>query len=57
MVQPMPAPGTVKTPYFVGQNISQFIKQYERLYAQYYVISKEEKLQSLPKYYNYQTGI
>ena len=26
MVQPMPAPGTAGTPYFTGQNVSQFIK-------------------------------
>ena len=26
MVQPMPAPGTAGTPYFAGQNVSQFIK-------------------------------
>ena len=31
IVQPMPAPGTVGTPYFTGQNVSQFIEQYERL--------------------------
>ena len=29
MVQPMPAPGTVGTPYFIGQDVSQFIEQYE----------------------------
>jgi hypothetical protein len=33
MVQPMPAPGTVGTPYFTGQDVSQFIEQYERLCA------------------------
>ena len=33
MVQPMPAPRTAGTPYFTGQNVSQFIEQYERLCA------------------------
>jgi len=26
IAQPIPAPGTPRTPYFIGQNISQFIK-------------------------------
>ena len=52
MTQPMPAPGTVGTPYFMGQNVSQFIKQYERLYIQYHIINKE-KHQGLPEYCNY----
>jgi hypothetical protein len=26
MVQPMPAPGTIGTPYFIGQDVLQFIK-------------------------------
>ena len=42
MVQPIPALGTIRTPYFVKQNILQFIKQYERLYTQYHIISKEK---------------
>ena len=33
MVQPMPTPGTAGSPYFTGQNVSQFIEQYERLCA------------------------
>ena len=33
IVQPMPAPGTAGTPYFTGQDVSQFIEQYKRLYA------------------------
>ena len=52
MVQPMPAPGTVGTPYFMGQDVSQFIEQYERLCARHYVTSKE-KHQGLPEYCNY----
>ena len=52
MVQPMPALGTIGTPYFVGQNVSQFIEQYERLYTRYCVTSKE-KHQGLPEYCNY----
>jgi hypothetical protein len=42
MVQPMPAPGTVRTPYFTGQDVSQFIEQYERLCVRHYVTSKEK---------------
>jgi hypothetical protein len=56
VVQPMPAPGTAETPYFTGQNISQFLEQYERLYAQYYVIGKE-KHQGLPECCNYWIGM
>jgi len=56
MVQPMPALGTVGAPYFVGQNVLQFIKQYKRLCTQYRVIS-EEKHQGLPEYYNYWIGM
>ena len=56
MVQPMPAPGTVGTPYFTGQNVSQFIEQYERLCVQYHVISKE-KHQGLPEYCDYWIGM
>jgi hypothetical protein len=26
IVQPMPAPGTIRTPYFIGQDVSQFIE-------------------------------
>ena len=52
MVQPMPALGTARTPYFTGQNVSQFIEQYERLYARHYAISKE-KYQGLPEYCDY----
>jgi len=43
MVQPIPAPGTAGTPYFAGQNVSQFIKQYERLCTQYRVTSMEKR--------------
>ena len=56
MVQPMPAPGTVGTPYFTKQDVSQFIKQYERLYIRHHIISKE-KHQGLPEYCNYWIGI
>ena len=52
MVQLMPAPGTVGTPYFAGQNVSQFIEQYERLCARHHVTSKE-KHQGLPEYCDY----
>ena len=52
----MPAPGTVGTPYFIRQNISQFIKQYERLCVRYHVTSKE-KYQSLPEYCDYWIGM
>jgi len=56
VTQPMPAPGTIRTPYFTGQDVSQFIKQYKRLCAQYYVTSKE-KHQGLPEYCDYWIGI
>ena len=56
IVQPMPAPGTVGILYFIGQDVSQFIKQYERLYAQHYMTSIE-KHQGLPEYCNYWIGI
>jgi len=56
MVQPMPAPGTAGTPYFAGQNVSQFIERYERLCTRYCVTSKE-KHQGLLKYCNYWIGI
>ena len=49
MVQPMPAPGTVGTPYFIGQDVSQFIEQYERLCARHHMTSME-KHQGLPEY-------
>ena len=52
MVQPMPAPGTAGTPYFTGQDVSQFIEQYERLCARYYVTGKE-KHQGLLEYCDY----
>jgi hypothetical protein len=52
----MPAPGTVGTPYFVGQNVLQFIEQYERLYARHHVMS-EEKHQGLLEYCDYWIGI
>ena len=57
MVQPMPAPQSPGTPHFTGQDVSQFIELYERLCAQHHVTSKEEKLQSLPKYCDYWTGM
>ena len=56
MVQPMPAPGTVKTPYFTGQNVSQFIKRYKLLCARHRVTGIE-KYQGLPEYYNYWIGM
>ena len=56
MVQPMPAPGTVGTPYFVGQNVSQFIEQYEQLCARYRVMGIE-KYQGLPEYCDYWIGM
>jgi hypothetical protein len=55
MAQPMPAPGTAGTPYFTGQNVSQFIEQYERLCARHYVTSK--KHQGLLEYCDYWIGI
>ena len=42
MVQPMPAPGTVGTPYFTGQNALQFIKWYKRLCTQHHITSIEK---------------
>ena len=42
VVQPMPAPGTTRTPYFTGQNVSQFIELYERLCARHRVTSVEK---------------
>ena len=56
MVQPMPAPGTAGTPYFTGQNMSQFIEQYEQLCARYHMTSIE-KHQGLPEYCDYWIGM
>jgi len=56
VTQPMPAPGTIGTPYFIGLDVSQFIEQYERLCARYYVTSKE-KHQGLPEYCDYWMGM
>ena len=56
MVQPMPVPGTAGTPYFAGQNVSQFIEQYERLCVRHRVTSKE-KHQGLPEYCDYWIGM
>ena len=56
MAQPMPAPGTAGTPYFIGQNVSQFIEQYERLCTRYYVTSIEKR-QGLPEYCDYWIGM
>jgi len=42
MVQPMLALGIIKTPYFIGQNVLQFIEQYKRLYTQYCVMSEKK---------------
>ena len=56
MVQPMPAPGTVGTPYFTGQDVSQFIKQYEWLCVQYRVTGIK-KHQGLPEYCEYWIGM
>jgi len=52
MVQPMPAPQSLGTPHFTGQNISQFVEQYKRLYARHYIVG-EERLQGLPEYCDY----
>ena len=52
MVQPMPAPGAAGTPYFTGQNVSQFIEQYERLCVRHHATSKK-KHQGLPEYCDY----
>ena len=56
VVQPIPAPGTAGTPYFIGQNVLQFIEQYERLYAQHHVTSIE-KHQGLLEYCDYWIGM
>ena len=56
VVQPMPAPGTVGTPYFIGQNVLQFIEQYKRLCARYHTTSIE-KHQGLLEYCNYWIGV
>ena len=56
IVQPMPAPGTIRTPYFTGQNVSQFIEQYEWLCVRHRVTGIE-KHQSLPEYCDYWIGI
>jgi len=56
MVQPIPALGTVGSPYFIGQDVLQFIEQYERLCAQHHVTSKE-KYQGLPEYCDYWIGM
>jgi len=55
MAQPMPAPGTPGTPYFTGQNVSQFIEQYERLCVRHHV-TDNEKHQGLPEYCDYWIG-
>lgn len=55
MVQPMPAPGTVGTPYFAGQNVSQFIERYEQLCTRHRVTS-EKKHQGLLEYCDYWIG-
>ena len=52
IAQPMPALKTPGTPYFMGQNMSQFIKQYKRLCIQHY-ITDNKKYQGLLEYYNY----
>jgi hypothetical protein len=52
----MPALGTVGTPYFTGQDVSQFIEQYERLCARHYITSIE-KHQGLPEYCDYWIGM
>ena len=56
MVQPVPAPGTAGTPYFTGQDVSQFIEQYERLYTRHHVTSIE-KHQGLLEYCDYWIGM
>ena len=55
MAQPMPTLGTLGTPYFTGQNVLQFIEQYERLCIQHY-ITDDEKHQGLPEYCDYWIG-
>ena len=52
----MPAPQSPGTPHFTGQDVSQFIEQYERLCARHYVIS-EEKHRGLPEYSDYWIGM
>ena len=52
----MPALGTVGTPYFTGQDVSQFIEQYKWLCARYRVTGIE-KHQGLPEYCNYWIGM
>ena len=57
MVQPMPAPQSPGTPHFTGQNVSQFIEQYERLYARHHITNENEKIQNLPRYCDYWIGM
>ena len=52
IAQPILALGTPGTPYFTGQNVLQFIKQYERLCIRHHV-TDNKKHYRLPKYYNY----
>ena len=56
MIQPMPAPQSPGTPHFTGQDVSQFIEQYERLCARHHVTSIE-KHQGLPEYCDYWIGM
>ena len=42
MIQPMPAPRSPGTPHFTGQDVSQFIEQYERLCVRHHVTSIEK---------------
>ena len=56
MIQPMPAPQSPGTPHFTGQNVSQFIEQYERLCARHHTTSIE-KHQGLPEYCDYWIGM
>ena len=52
----MPTPGTIGIPYFTGQDVSQFIEQYEWLCARYRVIGIE-KHRGLPEYCDYWIGM
>ena len=55
IAQPMLALGTLGTPYFMGQNVLQFIEQYKRLCIRHRVID-DEKHYRLPEYYDYWIG-
>ena len=56
MIQPMPAPQSPGTPHFTGQDVLQFIEQYERLCVRHHVTSIE-KHQGLLEYCDYWIGM